>query len=167
MADSENPKNNKTDIDLVLADFESKKEDLARLGEKTKDLLEDFLNDASIRYQSIQVRVKSKSKLREKYLDPTKNYSRLDDITDQLALRVITYYKDEIDRVSEIVKREFEVDHGKSVDKRKTKPDKFGYYAINNVCKYSNSRISQTEYKRFAKVPFELQITSVLRHAWA
>jgi putative GTP pyrophosphokinase len=53
------------------------------------------------------------------------------------------------------------------VDKRETEPEKFGYYALNYVCKYSDGRISHTEYKRFADVWCEIQITSILRHAWS
>jgi hypothetical protein len=69
--------------------------------------IEASLDDAGIQYQSVQIRVKSKKKLKEKYLDPTKKYEKLDDITDLAGLRVITYYEDEVDRVAEVIKKEF------------------------------------------------------------
>jgi len=111
--------------------------------------------------------VKTRKKLRAKYLDPKKNYRRLDNITDLAALRVITYYEDEVDRVAEVIKREFEIDPANSVDKRETEPDRFGYYALNYVCRHSQKRAVDVEYKKFAGVRCEIQITSILRHAWS
>jgi putative GTP pyrophosphokinase len=162
-----NQDNPKTEVERVLAEFDGKKDDLTFFGETTKRLIEEFLKDAKIRYQSIQARVKTREKLKAKYLDPQKDYKKLDDITDQVALRVITYYEDEVDRVAEVIKREFDIDTNNSIDKRETEPDKFGYYALNFVCKYSQGRTSHVEYRKFTGVWFEIQITSVLRHAWS
>jgi putative GTP pyrophosphokinase len=72
-----------------------------------------------------------------------------------------------VDRVAEVIKREFEIDPKNSVDKRETEADKFGYYALNYVCKYSEKRTSQVEYKKFTDVWCEIQITSILRHTWS
>lgn len=157
----------KQPIDSVLAEFDSKTEALKTFCLKTKDLIEQILQDATIPFQSVQARVKSKEKLRQKYLNPEKNYTRLEDITDQAGLRVVTYYEDEVDRVVEKLKQEFDIDETNSVDKRETEPDKFGYYALNYVCKYPSRRTSQVEYKRFADVLCEIQVTSILRHAWS
>jgi len=111
--------------------------------------------------------VKTKAKLEKKYLDPTKNYSQLDDITDLAGLRVITYYEDELDLVAQVLEREFNIDRKDSVDKRNTEPDRFGYRAINYVCCHSDKRIMDVEYKQFSGVKCEIQITSILGHAWS
>ena len=155
------------DIEDVLAEFDAKKGALTTFCEKTRGLVEEILLDEKIQVQSVQARVKGRDKLKEKYLDSKKEYKCLDDITDQAALRVITYYEDEVDLVAQIVKREFEVDLAQSVDKRETEPDKFGYYALNLICKYSKARTSHPEYKRFNDLICEIQVTSVLRHAWS
>src|SRR5277367_6262409 len=105
-------------IETVLAEFESKKKVLTECGGTTKVLIKKFLEDAQIRFQSIQSRIKTDQKLRIKYLDEKKGYRGLSDITDLLAVRVITYYEDEVDRVSEVIRREFDVDAKRSVDKR-------------------------------------------------
>ena len=163
----ENHEVEKSDIGAVLAEFDGKKELLKQFCEKTKALIEEFLQDQMIRYQSVQARVKTADKLKDKYLDQKKNYKRLSDITDQVALRIVTYYEDEVDHVADVIRREFAVDLASSVDKRDTEPDKFGYYALNYVCRYSDSRTSQVEYKRFKEQSCEIQITSILRHAWS
>lgn len=167
MAGSENEDRSKANVDQILLEFDGKRDDLTKFAEKTKGLIQALLEDAKIRFQSIQGRVKDREKLRRKYLDETKNYSELDDITDQVALRIITYYEDEVDRVAEIIKREFEVDAEKSVDKRETEPNKFGYYALNFVCRFNGQRGAQAEYRKFAKIFCEIQIVSILRHAWS
>jgi GTP pyrophosphokinase len=156
-----------TPIEEILAEFERRRELLLDLCSKTKDLIEECLQDAGIRYQSVQARVKTPKKLRTKYLDPDKHYKRLDDITDLAALRVITYYEDEVDQVAVVLKREFEIDGINSIDKRKTDPDRFGYHAVNYVCRHLKERTAIIPYKKFAGVCCEIQITSILRHAWS
>jgi len=168
MSDSET--NNAPDapeVEVILAEFDTKKDILAEFCTKTKGLIEAALQDAKIPYQSVQLRVKSRKKLREKYLDSSKNYKRLDDITDQAGLRVITYYEDEVDKVADVIKREFDVDPVRSIDKRETEPDKFGYYALNYVCRHTHTRAADVEYKKFSDIWCEIQITSILRHAWS
>lgn len=167
MTESEKTGPTKADVEAVLAEFDGRKDQLKAFCEKTKGLIEACLEDAGIRFQSVQARVKSREKLREKYLNPKKNYTQLDDITDLAALRIITYYEDEADRAAEIIRREFEIDSANSVDKRETEPDRFGYHALNFVCCHSCTRAQDVEYKKLAGVRCEIQITSILRHAWS
>lgn len=167
MADSKKPEDSKQPLEAVLSEFDSKENMLGALCAKTKSLLEASLEDAGIPYQSVQVRVKSKKKLAEKYMDSKKDYRRLEDVTDLAGLRVITYYEDDVDRVAKVIEREFMIDRGNSVDKRDTEPDRFGYNALNYVCAHLPKRVSDVEYKKFAGVRCEIQITSILRHAWS
>jgi ppGpp synthetase/RelA/SpoT-type nucleotidyltranferase len=157
----------KTDVGNVLAEFEERQPTLTTFCAKTKALIEACLQDADIRYQSVQARVKTKKKLKEKYLDPAKDYVKLDDITDLAGLRVITYYDDEIDRVVGVVEEQFKIDKKESVDKRSTDPDRFGYRAVNLICSHLDRRTSDVEYKHFAGVCCEIQVTSILGHAWS
>jgi len=66
-----------------------------------------------------------------------------------------------------VIEREFVVDRENSVDKRDTEPDRFGYNALNYVCTHLPKRVSDVEYKKFGGVRCEIQITSILRHAWS
>jgi ppGpp synthetase/RelA/SpoT-type nucleotidyltranferase len=160
-------KENAAPVEKVLAEFEARKGNLTDFCSRTKGLIEACLKDEKIQFQFVQARVKGSEKLREKYLDPKKKYKRLDDITDLAALRIITYYDDEVDRAAKVIKREFKIDKKHSVDKRQTDPDRFGYYALNYVCWHSPKRKADVEYKKFADVCCEIQITSILRHAWS
>lgn len=167
MTDPDNPEKNSAEVDRILSEFDSIEDTLGQLCAKTKSLIEASLQDANIQYQSVQSRVKSKKKVKEKYLDPEKQYEKLSDITDLAGLRVITYYEDDVDRVSQVLKREFNIDAKNSVDKRDVEPDRFGYNALNYVCGHLEKRIADVEYKKFAGIRCEVQVTSILRHAWA
>ena len=154
-------------VDEVLAEFDGKQELYTTLCAKTKGLIEVCLQEAGIKYQSVQSRVKTRQKLSSKYLDPEKEYRSLVDIHDLAGLRVITYYEDDIDRVAELIRSEFAIDEKNSVDKRKTEPDRFGYRAVNLVGTHTAKRVADVEYKRFSGMLCEIQITSVLSHAWS
>src|ERR1022692_4099082 len=100
MADAENI--TAASIDDIVAEFNNRRNTLTLFCAKTKSLIEECLEDAQIHYQSVQARVKTTRKLREKYSNPEKRYKCLDDITDLAGLRIITYYGDQVDQVAEI-----------------------------------------------------------------
>src|SRR5262249_19177482 len=62
---------------------------------------------------------------------------------------------------------EFAIDNENSVDKRDAEPDRFGYSALNFVCGHLPKRLADVEYKKFSGIRCEIQVTSILRHAWA
>jgi putative GTP pyrophosphokinase len=89
-------------------------------------------------------------------------------VTDFLGLRIITHYVDEVDAVAGMIEAEFAIDVENSVDRRDTMdPDRFGYLSLHYVATLSKARSNLTEYKRFENAQFEIQIRSILQHAWA
>jgi putative GTP pyrophosphokinase len=153
-------------VEVVLADFDRRKDQFSDLSNVTVHLIETLLREEKIAIHSVQARVKSREKLKSKYCKPDKDYRCLDDISDIVGLRIITYYSDKINQIAEIVEREFTQRSPKD-DKRIGKPESFGYSALHMDCSYSEKRLENTEYKRFANTRFEIQITTVIGHAWA
>ncbi|WP_242785636.1 GTP pyrophosphokinase [Bacillus cereus] len=95
-------------------------------------------------------------------------YSTLNDITDISGIRVITYFSDDVDKVASMIQNEFEIDETNSVDKRTLlDPDRFGYLSLHYVIKLNTLRTSLVEYQRFKDLKAEVQIRSILQHAWA
>ena len=88
-------------------------------------------------------------------------------ITDLVGLRIITYFEDDIDKIAEIFKTEFDIDFPNSVDKRLVESDKFGYRSLHYVASLSEERAKLTEYKKYKGLKFEVQIRSILQHSWA
>lgn len=153
-------------IEQVMADFDDRKDHLIDLSNATERLIRTILAEEKIPFQSVQARVKGREKLRAKYCKPDKDYKELDEIPDIVGLRIITYYSDKIDQIAEIIGREF-AQCGPLEDKRLVKPDSFGYSAIHLDCMHLPVRLESTEYRRFANARFEIQITTILGHAWA
>jgi putative GTP pyrophosphokinase len=151
----------------LLADFDRRKDSLDDLCRTTKSLVETILKEKGISIHSVQGRVKGRNKLATKYNSSDKDYRSLNEISDVVAFRIITYYADAIDNVKNTVLREFAL-IGQPDDKRvAAKVHEFGYSALHVDCTYSEARLSGTEYQRFTNTRFEIQITTILGHAWA
>src|ERR1035441_2698823 len=150
----------------ILAEFDRRKDQYDDLGAGTKGLIETILKKEKIGIHSVQARVKSRKKLESKYCKSDKDYRCLDDMPDVVGFRIITYYSDELDVIAEIIGREFSELRPRE-DKRIGSPDTFGYSAIHFDCGYLQGRLSGTEYKRFSDARFEIQVTTILGHAWA
>jgi len=136
------------------------------LGATAERILRELIDTEGITTLSISHRVKSRESALKKLV--TKNLTSFERMTDIVGLRVITYLRDDVDAVAKLVEREFEIDAENSVDKRAAlDPDRFGYLSVHYVASLSLARVELPEYRRFANVSFELQIRSVLQHAWA
>jgi putative GTP pyrophosphokinase len=139
-----------------------------RLADKVADLLQTLLSEKGIQVHSITFREKDPNKLHEKLTRPGKQYAKLEDVTDLAGVRVITYLPEDVDRVAQVVTSEFNIDEPNSVDKRHvTDPAKFGYASLHKVCSINEQRLSLAEYKPFRGLKCEIQIRTILQHAWA
>lgn len=132
-----------------------------------KSLLSSLILNEGIVVHSLESRVKNRRSLELK-VNRKKRYSCLDDITDIVGVRVITHYSDDVDRIAELVKKEFDIDMENSIDKRKIlEPDRFGYLSLHYIILLNGSRSSLSEYGKYKGLKAEIQIRSVLQHAWA
>lgn len=132
-------------------------------------LIRDFLDGDGIRYVDVVSRVKNRASLEEKIARKGEGrYKAISDITDICGVRVITYFEGDVKRVCDILEREFEVDRENSIDKsRPVNPDRFGYRSVHFVVSHSKDRSALREYRRFGSFKVEIQIRSILQHAWA
>lgn len=135
---------------------------------KLEVLIQELLLQHGIHVHSITARVKERRSLQGKLARAGGKYTALQQITDIVGLRIITYYNDEVDAIAKLVEKEFELDPQNSVDKRKLlDPDRFGYLSLHYVVKLPEIRRSLTEYARFHECKAEIQIRSILQHTWA
>lgn len=131
-------------------------------------LLERMFQGTGVQLHSITHRYKSRKSLSGKLARPNKEYHQLSEVTDLAAVRVTTYFGDDIDLVAEVVEREFLIDTANSIDKRKLlDPDRFGYQSLHYIASVSPERCKLVEYSRFSERRFEIQVRSILQHAWA
>lgn len=92
----------------------------------------------------------------------------LTQLTDVIAVRVIAYYQSDVDPIVEKLVQEFEIDPTKSVDKRQALTLRaFGYRSVHLVARLQGFRATSPEYAALAGKWFEVQVRSILEHAWA
>jgi ppGpp synthetase/RelA/SpoT-type nucleotidyltranferase len=155
-------------LEKVLAEYDDRLVLHERFAATCEGLIRQLLRSENLRVHSVASRVKERSHLAEKLSRFGKEYATLSDVTDVVGVRVITHFEDEVDRIAGVVQREFLVDPDKSIDKRKAlDPDRFGYISLHSICTMRRDRGALAEYREFAELRCEIQIRSILQHAWA
>ncbi|TIV64744.1 MAG: hypothetical protein E5V86_14370 [Mesorhizobium sp.] len=135
-----------------------------------ENLIRTLLESADIEVLRIETRTKSldsfSSKIRREGKDG--KYKKLGDITDLSGIRVIWYCMEDVNRICEIIYNNFHIDKKNSTDKRKTNaPDQFGYLSVHYIVSHDARRKNLPENKQFTGMKAEIQIRTVLQHAWA
>ena len=131
-----------------------------------ENTVKNIIKSQSINVHEIIGRVKTVESLEGKV--KRKNYSNLAEITDLCGIRIITYFSDDVDKIAELISQEFEVDVENTIDKRKSEdPTKFGYVSLHYVVSLKEENSSPILYSRFKNMKLELQIRTVMQHAWA
>lgn len=136
-------------------------------------LLEMLLQDAGINYQKIESRTKGvaslENKIRRKMLLNLK-YKNLRDIPDLSGIRIVLFFKDDIDKIVKLLDKEFKVHSEQNVDidlNIVKKPKEFGYQSQHCIISIDKHRANLKEYNIFFEERCEIQIRTVLQHAWA
>ena len=130
-----------------------------------ENLLTDALNESDIHTMQIAHRVKTAESAAGKLTRKPEKYSTATDLTDLVGYRIICYFTDQIDPISRIVEKLFDIDRDNYVDKSKMlKPNAFGYLSVHYICSLRPSDKYDEELTHFK---FEIQIRTVLQHTWA
>lgn len=152
----------------VLAQYDQQYKKYKRFANEVEHQLRSILEEEGIVCNAITSRVKERDSLDKKIDIKMDKYSDLSGITDIAGIRIITYYDNDVDRVAKIVEREFCVDKENSIDKREAlDPEKFGYCSVHYVVTLNETRLQLSEYRAYAGMKCEIQIRTVLQHAWA
>lgn len=153
--------------DKILSDFLASEKRLDLYRERAEGLLLNLLQQENVMIHHISSRTKKIESLTKKIDNKLGKYNLLNDITDLVGIRIITYLESDVDVIAGIVSREFLVDLENSIDKRELKNDQFGYKSLHLVVNLHTSRASLPEYRNYKDLKCEIQIRSILQHAWA
>ncbi|MBC3246517.1 hypothetical protein HU746_17865 [Pseudomonas lurida] len=155
----------------LRAEFEKVRGTYESFSEKVKELIKGFLEVQNVTVHSVSSRCKTLESLEvkaQKKIDKGSEYADLKSVTDLAGVRVITHFANDVDQIAKIVEHEFNVDFANSIDKRVAQePDRFGYTSLHYVVELNSERLSLSEYSKFVNVKVEIQIRSILQHAWA
>lgn len=136
------------------------------LADSVKATIVSLLKAQNVDYVTISSRVKTLQSVLEKIT--RKHYSSTNEITDMLGVRVILYLESDIQLVNDIVEEAFEIDASHSVNKSdELAVDQMGYRSTHHICGLGSERLKLPELKEYAGLNFEIQVRTLLQHAWA
>lgn len=165
--------------ETILAEYDSNKALYTTFLMQMGNLMRSLIEFEDVKISSMDSRIKDKEslskKIDKKQTDLFKGskkykykYNNLKDLTDICGIRICTFYSDDVDKIANIIEKEFTVDTINSIDKRiSIEPDKFGYLSLHYIVSLPKNRLNLTENSSFKNIKFEIQIRSMLQHTWA
>lgn len=136
---------------------------------KLEPLLKELLYSHNIDFHIVESRTKSVDSYSQKINTHSKKYSDpLKEIPDICGCRVITHYLDDIPKIAKIIKSEFVViEEELSHQPPHIDVDRVGYLSAHYVISLNGKRNTLTEWKPFSDLHAEIQIRTVVQHAWS
>jgi ppGpp synthetase/RelA/SpoT-type nucleotidyltranferase len=155
----------------AVAAYAADHEALVLAGAEAVELVTSVLDEAGINYLSVSGRTKSIASFAEKatrtvdgvrlYTDP------LREIGDQLGVRVITYVRDDVDAVADLLGDQVVVNDDRDLGRETASEGRFGYASRHLQIALDPARESQPAYAHLRGRNVQVQIRTVLQHAWA
>lgn len=137
------------------------------LGKHIAFIIENLLQQNQVEYLSVSYRTKSKEGILEK-VSRKKYKNPIEELTDISGVRVILYLESDIAKVSDIIKSTFNIDSKNSMDNEgRLSSDKVGYRSVHYVCDIGEKRNALSEYEYISGLNCEIQVRTMLQHAWA
>lgn len=142
--------------------------------EVLRNVLSEAFSTSGVQVHSVEARAKEIDSFGKKASTPseqdpnTPQYpDALADITDLVGARVITFLPRTIDEVESIIGSEFEVLDKSDKTQILIREERLGYASIHYIVQLKENRTALLEYSRFASLVAEIQVRTILQHAWA
>lgn len=130
-------------------------------------LVKDLLRVEQIPIAQLEHRAKTVESFAAK-VERKRYTNALTDVKDLSGVRVVTYYNDDVQRAADVIGAALTVSPEDSMDKLDDLDiNEFGYRSLHVVCCIDEVRGRLGEWQAYAGLYVEIQIRSVLQHAWA
>ena len=146
-------------------------EDLA--GEIAR-IIEECLKRRQIKVHSVQHRAKDPTSFGHKAsipseADPTgpKYPKPLEQVNDLAGVRVITHFPSTLGEIDKLLNEEFTIVERSDKSEELIEEERFGYQSIHYLVRITPGRAALAEYTRFSAAIAEVQVRTILQHAWA
>lgn len=150
-------------IEKFIDEYKSQQSTYKEFGKIVSKIIRTILKNNEFRYQVVSNRSKGINSLRKKIIEH-KRFQELKTVTevDDLAgCRIIFYLDSDIQRFTHYIYEEFDV------IKEEPKYSEDEYNALHFVVKFNKDRLNLMEYAKFSSLKCEIQLTTVLYHAWS
>ena len=145
--------------------------DLTAASDQFLNLVTGVLDEAGINYLSVTGRTKSVASFAEKvrrtrdgvplYTDP------LREITDTIGIRVITYVHSDVSAVADLLRDQVVVHDDRDMGRETAQEGRFGYASRHLLIGIDAAREGHPAYELLRGRTAQVQIRTVLQHAWA
>jgi ppGpp synthetase/RelA/SpoT-type nucleotidyltranferase len=157
------------DLKTYVDDYTSVRALYEEYGKHLKTILEQIKNKFAPT-GFFDVRTKSISSYAEKIMRKQKYTDPLHEITDLVAGRIVVKFQNEVEQIERFIRDNFNVDEANCTDKRtELGLCEFGYLSIHLIVmpKQKSIFFSGNEYEMYQDIKAEIQIRTLLQHAWA
>jgi putative GTP pyrophosphokinase len=132
---------------------------------KIQNMMLEILEAKGIDYYNIEARTKSLESFKSK-IQKAAGYGPKE-MQDLTGLRIIGYGLADVKKICDCVEESFDILRKKDVTKDLLGIDKVGYQSEHFVCKLPHSRTTLVEFSQFKDMTCEIQVRTILQHAWA
>jgi ppGpp synthetase/RelA/SpoT-type nucleotidyltranferase len=152
------------EISASLAKYEAQRDFYETYERRLQNLIAELLKVRSVKAALLESRVKTPQSLAAKLAHP--KYSQLEAVTDLVGLRVVVISLDDVDRTNDVLAANFQVDDFIKLGGQ-SDPAVFGYASCHTIVRPHKNRSDLDEWRRYVNEPAEVQVRTVLQHAWA
>jgi putative GTP pyrophosphokinase len=152
-------------IEAFRQQYAKCRSDYERLAINLQQALKTFLDKRQVPYLDVLYRIKDSDSAYEKatrkgYLDPFAA------IEDWCGIRIICYYPSDVDQICTIIREELDVQTQEDTANRLASHE-FGYRSTHLVLTVKESWMATPNYRGLEKLKAEVQVRTILMHAWA
>lgn len=138
-------------------EYKKNRNKYVELEDRVSRIIDEVIRENQFFVMEVSHRTKDPESLLEKLRRKSGKYNSLSDVTDLCGFRIVCYFSDSVDKIAIALGKKFIFDLENCVDKRAALQEtQFGYLSLHLICRLQDSDI-----------PFEIQIRTVLQHAWA
>jgi putative GTP pyrophosphokinase len=137
-------------------------------------IIKQSLDSRAIKIHSVQHRAKDARSFGLKAATPSdenpeepKYWEPIKQITDLAGVRIITHFLSTVNDVDKMLQREFHIIEKSNKGMLLIEADRFGYQSIHYLIRIKDDRAGLAEYRRFTGQIVEVQVRTLLQHAWA
>jgi ppGpp synthetase/RelA/SpoT-type nucleotidyltranferase len=158
--------NKKIDINEAGEWYDENKSKNEKFCIKMQELIKESILSEDVHIHSVTGRLKEKDSFLKKC--KSEKYDRIEQIKDVIGVRVITFIKDDVKKVFDLIKEWFNIIEDKDENKTgQLKDNEVGYRSDHYLLSVNLEKCKFPGYEHFADKVFEIQIRTLLQHAWA